>query len=104
MKTINLYQAIVLYGILAGAWLSVAVLAVLYFPVILLFGMDAPDTPIPVYLFSLSIPPLAVALMSGACWGVHWLWRSRRQRVFAFVCAGSLGVIGWWVANHFRPH
>lgn len=84
--------------------MSVAGLALIFFPVILIFGMDAPNTPILKYLLWLSMPAVAVAIMSAACWGVHRLWYSRYLKLPAFMAACGLGGIGYWLAIHLRPH
>jgi hypothetical protein len=92
------------YSLLAIGWLALLLPAVLYFPVILLFGRDAPGTSLSTYLLELSYPALAVVVMTLCCWLAHRLWLAPRTRLLGFALACGLSGSGVWLAAHPWPH
>jgi hypothetical protein len=86
-----------LYALLAAAILPVIVRAAMYFPIILLFGMDAPGTNPLTYLFVASVPILAIIAVMAGAWFALRLWRSEDWRLSSFVVALALCWASWFV-------
>jgi hypothetical protein len=86
-----------LYALLAAAIVPIILRAVVYFPILVLFGMDAPGTKPLEYLFLVSVPLLAVVAVMVVAGLALRLWYSKDWRLASFAIALALCWGSWFL-------
>jgi hypothetical protein len=89
-----------IWALVIAAVVPVAIASVVFFPVLVLFGADPPQTTRLSYLFAISQPLLATLAVVSLGAASVWLWSRTRWKVPAFLLAlilcASIWSLGAW--------